>query len=255
MFARLCRLLICSSFFVASASYANLIVNGSFESPGAAYTSDYAAIASNTLPSWTSTVGNGTGPANYLSALNSSAYWIPNPQSGSYCVQLDSSDTAAFYSTGASLSQTVALTAGVSYLLTFYMSAETNGAGTPVTSQINVILNGGGFANQNMVNPATGTTGFQASWSGAAKANPEPSWVQWGLTFTPTVTGNVTIKFQDVWVNNSVSSNSSLDNIDLSVVPEMTHWSIFALFATTVAVTNIFAGRSKRLRNSQGASR
>lgn len=249
MDTRLIFVVVWAGFAVAPAAQAalvNLFTNGSFESPGAAYTTDYATIASNTLPGWTSAVGNGAGPANYYSATNSGAYWIPNPQDGSYCVQLDSSNTNAFFSTGGSLSQTVSLTANVSYLLTFYMSAETNGFGTPDTSRIDVILNGGGFSNQNMINPATGTTGFLASWSGAPKADPEPSWVQWSLTFTPTVTGNVTIKLQDIWVNNTISSNASLDNIDLSAVPEMTHWSIFALFAIVVVATNIFVGRRKR---------
>ena len=177
MFARLFRLLMCSGFFVASAGYATLIINGSFESPGPAYTSDYAAIASNTLTGWTSTVGNGTNPANYLSATNSGASWIPNPQSGSYCVQLDSSDTAGLYTIGATLAQTISLTANTQYQLTFYMSAEVStvdSGGNPVgvTSKLNVLLNGGGFSNQNMVNPATGTTGFQASWNGTPKVRP-----------------------------------------------------------------------------------
>ena len=114
------------------------------------------------------------------------------------------------------------------------------------TSQLDVILNGGGFSNQNMINPGTGTTGFLASWTGDPKATPEPSWVQWTLTFTPTVTGDVTITFQDVWISNLSSSNAALDNIDLEVVPEFTHWSIFAAFTAIVIVARIRGGRSSR---------
>jgi hypothetical protein len=83
------------------------------------------------------------------------------------------------------------------------MSAEVatfdaNNVRVGCTSQIDVLLNGGGFASQNLINIATGTTGFQATGPGADKANPEPSWVQWTVTFTPTVSGDATITFLDV---------------------------------------------------------
>jgi hypothetical protein len=243
------RFLVYFCLGLCSSAYGNLLVNGDFESPGAAYTTDHAAIASNTLPGWTSTIGNGTGAANYYNATNSTADWIPNPHGGNYCVQLDSSTDAAFYSVGGAISQTVSLTANTPYVLSFYMSAEVrtfdvNNNRVGCTSQIDVILNGGGFANQNMINPVTGTTGFLASWTGADKANPEPSWVQWTLTFTPTVSGNLTITLQDVWVNNPSSSNASLDDIDLVAVPEMTHWIVCPAFAALVLVAH--ACRTKR---------
>ncbi len=184
-----------------------------------------------------------------MSATGSTASWIPNPQNGNYCIQIDSSTDIPLYSVGGSIAQTVSLTANTQYQLSFYMSAEvaTRDAGNNqvgCTSQVNVILNGGGFANQNMVNPGTGSTGFLASWTGAAKATPEPSWVEWTLTFTPTASGNVTITFQDVWISNLSSSNTALDNIDLEVVPEMTHWSIFAAFTATVIGTRLI-GRKR----------
>jgi hypothetical protein len=232
---------------------ANLLVNGDFESPGAAFTANYGPIAANTIPGWTSAVGNGIGPANYYNANNSTAIWIPNPQSGNYSVQIDSSTEALpAYTVGGSLSQTVSLTAGVPYVLSFYISAEVdtvdiNGVQVATTTQVNVLLNGGGFANQNMVNPTTGSTGFQATWNGAPKADPELSWVQYSLSFTPTATGNVTIQFQDVWVNNAASSNASLDNIDLQAVPEMTHWSIFTAFAAITALSSVWHRKRKRL--------
>lgn len=257
MFTRLASLLICSGFSVMPATYASLITNGDFESPGASLTNNYTAISANTLPGWTSAVGNGTGPANYLSATNSTANWIPNPQSGNYCVQLDSSTVPDSYSIGGSVSQTINLTANTPYLLTFYMSAEVNtldSSNKPVscTSQLNVLLNGGGFSNQNMVNQATGTTGFLATWDGSTKATPELSWVKWTLMFTPTVSGNVTLTFQDVWVNNLASSNAALDNVDLSAVPETTRWDIFAAFTATVVATNIVVTRRKRARCFRG---
>jgi len=234
----LLRLFVFCFFIAGSTTFgANLLVNGDFELPGATFTTDFKSIASGTLPGWASAVGNGENAANYYSATNSSAFWIPNPQSGSYCVQFDSSDIPDFYSTGGSLSQTVSLVAGVHYALTFYMSAEV-GHGVAVTSQINVILNGGGFSNQ--------TTSFQASWNGADKANPEPSWVQKTLNFTPTSTGSVTLKFQDAWVSNTVSSNASLDNVDLEVIPEMTPWSMTAAFTALAVSASIWKARRRR---------
>jgi hypothetical protein len=233
---------------IAGSAQANLIVNGDFENPGPALTGNYTVISTNTIPAWTSTVGNGVGPANYYSATNSTASWIPNPQNGNYCVQLDSSTDIALYTVGATLSQTVTLTANTPYVLSFFMSAEVdtvdvNNVQVGVTSRIDVILNGGGFANQNMVNSATGTTGFLASYNGNPKASPELSWVEWTLVFTPTVSGDVTITFQDVWVNNSSSSNAALDHISLIVVPEITHWSIFAAFFAAAIITTIRKSR------------
>ncbi len=238
------RLVVCCFLMAGPTAFgANLLVNGDFELPGAALTSDYTSISASSLPGWTSAVGNGSGAANYYSTIGSTATWIPDPQSGSYCVQLDSSNTAANYTTGGSLSQTVSLVAGVNYVLTFYMSAEVGHAAqqgsTPVTSQINVILNGGGFSNN--------TTSFQASWNGADKANPEPSWVKETLNFTPTSSGNVTLKFLDVWVSNPTSSNASLDNLDLEVLPEMTPWSITAVFVALAVSASIWKASRRRL--------
>jgi hypothetical protein len=239
------------SCLIAGSARANLIVNGDFENPGPALTNNYVAIGTNTIPAWTSTAGNGVGPANYYNANNSTASWIPNPQSGNYCVQLDSSTDIALYTVGATLSQTVSLTANTPYVLSFFMSAEvgtldSNNVQVGCTSRIDVILNGGGFSNQNMVNAATGTTGFLASYNGNPKSSPEQSWVEWTLVFTPTVSGNVTITFQDVWVNNSSSSNAALDNINLVVVPEITHWSVFAALSAAAIITCIRRGRGKR---------
>lgn len=244
------RTLVCICLIAGSAR-ANLIINGDFENPGPALTNNYTVISTNTIPAWTSTAGNGVGPGNYYNATNSTASWIPNPQNGNYCVQLDSSTDIALYTVGATLSQTITLTANTPYVLSFFMSAEVdtfdvNNVRVGVTSRIDVILNGGGFTNQNMVNAATGTTGFLASYNGNPKASPEQSWVEWTLVFTPTVSGDVTITFQDVWVNNSSSSNAALDNISLIVVPEITHWSVFAAFSAAAIITTIRRSRRKR---------
>jgi hypothetical protein len=197
----------------------NLIINGSFEfvgsapgSPASGFTTDYAAVGPNTLYGWTSAITAEPSAANYLSAANSTANWIPNPFAGSYSMQLDSSTTPGAYAGGNSLSQTVSLTSGVQYQLTFYMSAEA-ARGQATTSTLNVILNGGGFSNF--------TNSFTASAPGTDTKATTADWVLQTLTFTCTVTGNVTLTFQDIYVPNGTSSNSSLDNVDLEVVPEI----------------------------------
>jgi hypothetical protein len=196
-----------------------MIVNGGFEfvgpapgSPASTYTTDYAAIGSNTLYGWTSAISAEPSAANYLSTANSSANWIPNPFTGSYSMQLDSSQTANAYAGGNTLSQTISLTSGVQYQLTFYMSAEA-ARGVATTSTLNLILNGGGFSNF--------TTSFTASAPGTDTKATAADWVLQTLVFSPTVTGNVTLTFQDIYTPNGTSSNASLDNVDLEVVPEI----------------------------------
>jgi hypothetical protein len=198
---------------------ANLIINGSFEfvgpapgSPALTYTTDYAAVETNTLFGWTSAITTEPSAGNYLSTANSSANWIPNPFEGSYSMQLDSSTTPGAYAGGNSLSQTISLTSGVEYHLTFYMSAEA-ARGQATTSTLAVILNGGGFSNF--------TTSFTASATGTDTKATTGDWVLQTLDFTPTVTGDITLTFQDIYTPNGTSSNASLDNVDLEIVPEI----------------------------------
>lgn len=207
------------SLALAPVAWGNLIINGSFEfvgpapgTPASTYTTDYAAISANTLYGWTSAVSSEPGAANYLSTTNSSANWIPNPFTGNYSMQLDSSQTANAYAGGNSLSQTISLAAGTQYHLTFYMSAEA-ARGVSTTSTLNVILNGGGFSNF--------TTSFTATATGTDTKATTGDWVLQTLDFTLSVSGNVTLTFQDIYTPNGTSSNASLDNISLDVVPEI----------------------------------
>jgi Protein of unknown function (DUF642) len=209
---------------LAHPASANLFVNGDFElvgpapgSPASTYTTDYAAISTNTLTGWTSSVDTVAGAGNYISTAGSSADWIPNPISGNYCIQLDSSQTTDLYTVGNSVSQTVNLTAGLAYQLTFYMSAEA-ARGQPVTSKLDVILNGSGFTNF--------TTEFTASRPGNDTKATMSDWIFQTLNFTATTSGAVNFTFLDMYVANGTSSNSALDNIDLSVVPEFSNGMI-----------------------------
>lgn len=230
----------------------NLIINGSFElvgsapgSPASTFTTDYAAVGANTLYGWTSAITAEPNAANYLSTTNSSANWIPNPFAGNYSMQLDSSTTANAYAGGNSLSQTISLTSGVQYQLTFYMSAEA-ARGVATTSTLNVILNGGGFGNF--------TTAFTAGAPGNDTKATTADWVLKTLTFTPTVTGAVSVTFQDIFVANSTSSNASLDNIDLEVVPEIPNGVVAGVFCLALVLMRKLGSRlfPKRLHAPSG---
>jgi hypothetical protein len=220
----------------------NLIVNGSFElvgsapgSPASTFTTNYAAISANTLYGWTSAISAEPGAANYLSTVNSTANWIPNPFLGNYSMQLDSSQTTNAFAGGNSLSQTISLTAGTQYHLSFYMSAEA-ARGVATTSTLNVILNGGGFSNF--------TSAFTASAPGNDTKATTADWVLQTLDFTVTATGSVTLTFQDIYTPNGTSSNASLDNITLDVVPEIPNGVAVGAFCLTLVLMRKL-GRSR----------
>ena len=246
------RLIICAlsaafSHFAAG----SLITNGSFEfvgsapgSPASTYTTDYRAIAANTLYGWTSSISTQPGAANYLSTTNSSANWIPDPFAGNYSVQLDSSQTTGAYAGGNSLSQTISLTSGTQYHLTFCMSAEA-ARGVATTATLNVILNGGGFSNF--------TTTFTASAPGTDTKATTP-WMLQTLDFTPTTTGNITLTFQDIYTPNGTSSNASLDNVDLVAVPEIPNGIAVGAFCLALVLmrkhARLVSGRN-RIRSTR----
>ena len=236
----------------ASSGYGNLIVNGSFEEvgpsgdPASTFTTDYAAVSTNTLTGWTSTVGTEPNAANYLSTAGSSAAWIPDPFDGNYSVQLDSSTTTNPYSSNNSQSQTVTLTANVTYHLTFYMSAEA-ARGQPTTSTLDVILNGGGFSNS--------TSEFQASRTGSDTKSTISQWYLETLDFTPTASGPVTLTFQDIFTVNGTSSNASLDDVILiAVAPEVPNGLVVAAFCAMFILWQ-YRGRIRYGSNDGGSRR
>jgi hypothetical protein len=220
--------------FVQSAP-ANLIVNGDFElvgaggDPASTFTTDYAAISTNTLTGWTSTISAEPSAGNYLSTAGSSANWIPDPFTGSYSMQLDSSTTTNPYASGNTLSQTVSLTANVTYRLTFYMSAEA-ARGQVTTSVLDVILNGGGFTNS--------TTAFTTSRTGTDTKATSAQWFVQTMDFTPSASGSISLTFQDIYTTNGTSSNASLDNVDLiAITPEIPSGLIAASFCAMVILS------------------
>lgn len=205
---------------------ANLLTNGSFESPGAALTTDYVGVGSgNAITGWTTQAGNGPGGNVYYAATGNTAAWLPNASGGNYFVQLDSTTqccTSGAYTVGSSIAQSFNVTAGFTYLLTFNINNEVNSAGQ---SQALVSFSGPGYATAN----DQSFTVFQQPGNGTTKAN--TLWAAESYTFTATATGLTTLKFTD---GPGCNNNVSLDNVSVEVVPEFSHWAVFAGFGLLV---------------------
>ncbi len=185
----------------------NLVSNGDFSNIGTVtLVNGYAAVGSGGLiPGWTTQAGNAANDNVYVATANSGANWIPNPQSGPYSIQLDSTSNDPLGTTPSSISQTITVTAGQSYVLSFWFTTEVK---PNLTSIIQVNLTGrGGFTSTN-------------SYSTTAPANITQSnavWVHITQTFTPTRNGNFTITFADI---STSDSNASLDNVSVTIIPE-----------------------------------
>ncbi len=173
-------LLLCAGPRAASGQ--NLLTNGDFSNIGTiTLNNGYAAVGAGTLiPGWTTTIGNANNANVYVATSNSGATWIPNPQSPPYSVQLDSTSNDPL-GTSSTIRQTITVTAGQSYLLSFWFTTEVK---PNLTSIIQVTLTGrGGFTSTN-------------SYSTTAPANITQAnavWVHVTQTFTPTRSGNFTV--------------------------------------------------------------
>jgi hypothetical protein len=207
------------SFAVCITAQANLLTNGDFEQPGSALTTDVVGVGAGTqITGWTTTLSTtGSGPNNYYSHTNSSDSWIPNPESGSYSVQLDSNNTLG--GNGNSIAQTLSLVSGHTYSLSFWINSESQSNLT--SSSVILSLTGAtNFSNTTYTAP-----GYLLN-SGKTQA-----WTHQTVSFTMTASGNETIKFTDA-PGNANTNDVSLDNVDLeAVTPEFSHWSIPMVFA------------------------
>lgn len=216
---------------------ANLLVNGGFEQPGATLTTNYANVGSgNAVTGWTTQISNGpagTGSVFYA-AQGNTADWLPNPSNGNYFVQLDSTnDCCGSYTVGSSIAQSFNVTQGQTYRVTFDINNEVNHSGA---SQVLLSFAGNGYSTSN----DQAFTIFQASGNGTSKAN--TLWTPETYTFTASTTGSTTLKFTD---GPGCNNNVSLDNVSVEVVPEFSHWAVFAGFGMLVAGASHLRGRRR----------
>src|SRR5450432_1001335 len=104
----------------------NLLTNGDFSNIGTVtLNNNYASVGTGGLiPGWSTIAGNAANAGVYVAGANSGANWIPKPQSGPYAIQLDSTSNNAPGSILSSIQQGVTVTAGQSYLLSFWFTTE-----------------------------------------------------------------------------------------------------------------------------------
>jgi hypothetical protein len=191
------------------------------------------------------------------------ANWVPNASAASptgYVAQLDTISTVASWSTGNAIYQTVTVTVGQTYALSFYVNTETGGgksndsaADVIVTNA--TILSTGGASDTVLTSGTTqtggvadlnaqkygGVTGYQYSVNTSALANGSTSATWVGYTMTFTATGTTTqIAFADDPI--SANSNIALEEISLTTVPEPRAWGLILLVGVGLLVA------SRRLR-------
>ncbi len=207
-------------------AHANLLANGSFEQPGASLTTNYTNIGNGGVSGWTTQVSNGPGGTGsvFYAATGNTANWLPNAFNGNYFVQLDSTnDCCGSYTVGSSIAQSFNVTQGATYRLTFDINNEVNHSGA---SQVLLSFTGQGYQTAN----DQAFTISQAAGNGTTKAN--TLWTNESYTFTAVATGTTTVKFTD---GPGCNNNVSLDNVSVEVVPEFSHWAVFAGFGLLVA--------------------
>jgi len=207
-------------------SSANILVNGNFEDPGIALTTDYVAYSTDNdtaIPGWylRPTTSDGPNFAIYYTQSTpgdrTTASWIPNAQNGAFLMQLDSTQSTGF-TVGCSLYQVISLVSGTEYELSFWINTEVGaGKGGTSASLLNVgTLTGAaniGAIGTSYISNQTFTVTNPANVTPAAAV-----WQQHSIRFTATTGGDTVIRFADS--PTSSNSNVSLDNVSLVVVPE-----------------------------------
>ena len=210
----------------AMTSSANLLVNGDFENPGTAVTTDYEGYTADNdsaIPGWylRPTTSDGVSPTIFYTQSTpgdrTSATWIPNAQNGAFLMQLDSTNSTPF-TVGSSLYQVISLVSSTEYELSFWINTEVGGGkGGTSGSLLNV-----GTLTGNANIGAIGTSYISNQTFLVTNPNnvsaTDAVWQQHSIRFTATTTGDTVIRFADS--TTSSNSNVSLDNVVLVVVPE-----------------------------------
>lgn len=170
---------------VASAS---LILNGSFESPALAPSGFVTGAGSDWTSNSVSFAGPGVWEDSYLSFTRIPAHdgnqvlWMPP---------------------GTSISQSVVLSAGTSYSLSFFTTPQT---GNTIGTELLVTITGGGQSLANSYSVVQGV----------------PSWTNGQFGFTTSDAGIYSISFQakDTWTLYGNSATLYLDSVGLAAVPD-----------------------------------
>jgi len=248
---------------------ANLLTDGDFSTlPGSGTGTAVTTLADGNFKyvpagGTTSNVG-GTGGwtfQNITDAPNSAIYiidtqkaysenWIPPAAAANtngYTVQLDTISTSQTWTTGNAIYQTVAVTSGDAYALTFSINTESgNGKGqisdgdvmvtnatiTNSTGSSGTILTGSS-TNHNALNYGD-VTGYQyaVNTSGAPNTGGTAlTWATYTLDFTATSNSIQIALADDPTSTGNSNSNISLENINLVAVPEPREWSLLVLLA------------------------
>ncbi|MEM1157060.1 MAG: hypothetical protein AAF649_08725 [Verrucomicrobiota bacterium] len=196
--------------------HSNLLTNGSFENEPASsqdnqgyYTQNITSSATTfTINGWTfgRLAGSNSGsPRFHWYETNDRPSWTNLPQDGDWAIQLNSDNR----NSRLWVEQTVSVTAGLEYELSFYYIDEAVGSfeddEVGVTASISgVVVSSTDFQYRDDDFPASLTD----------------TWRNETIRFTPGTSGNITIRFTDLIPSSNVQQNVLLDNISLQVVPE-----------------------------------
>jgi hypothetical protein len=221
----------------------NLIQNPSFEDTGTTGVTPTTAVAvgaGSQIPGWTTTLSGASGADNYIAGTNQTGdNWIPPASDGNYSVQLDSIAGTGNYTVGNSIYQAVNLTANTSYSLTFDFRGESVQQAQQAFLNAYVSLDSKGNVPQNASSLFyIAAANFQTPNS---NGNPDSLWSHATLTFnTGSNSGLIRFTFMTVGgtsVDNTGGTDDndiSLDNFNLVVVPEYTHWAVWPVFGLLV---------------------
>ena len=198
----------------ASAATPELVVNGSFESN--AISASWAAASSVT--GWTSSAsGNSAFEIQKGSTQGGVSGFMPTAAAGVQYLELNTDRLT-------SISQTIATTAGSSYLLSFAYSGRPDTAGN-ASSLMNVY-----WGNTLLTpSPLVGTT--------------TPTWQTFSQTVS-SLTGPTVLRFESVGPVSSSSYGSYLDNVSVtSAVPEP---QTYAMMLLGLGIMGLTARRRKQ---------
>jgi len=208
------KLLNTNAFEITSGAGSDLLANGSFETPGLALTEDFLGVGQNQVQGWVLRLGvGGVRSSNYYARSTPvsppSVPYIPFAFDGEFLVMLDSTQTSDSADPGNSATTTVQVEAGQEYLLRFAINTEVGETKGGVAG-IFVSMSG---------DFTMGPTLFKAT-NPADVPREQAKWTVYSLPFTPSVSGTVTIRFQEDGII-SGNSNVSLDGVTVSTIPNI----------------------------------